>query len=297
MDTGCIAGASSSGFARASVQAAWTMFWQAPGQIQCVSGAPSIRLALTQHWSSFADSLAAGARVLDLGCGAGAVARALLAQRPDVYVTGIDFAKVPLAIQRHVELLSDTAMESLPFADESFGAAVSQFGFEYGAAAEAAAEMARVLAPGGRFSFLVHHAGSATVADNLARMRAIAALLSPNIRTAFLAGDAAAFGRQLTALTQAHPYDGLIAELSHALPARLVRPERERAAIWTAVEDALAPERCILAELRACAVAPMCLDDWLAPLRAICNVQPVSVLHEPGGQPIAWRVDGARRRS
>src|SRR6185436_19368551 len=83
---------------RAKERAAWTAFWQEPGQSRCVAGAPDIQDALTRHWSLFASGLEPGARVLDLGCGAGAVAHSLLAARRDMRVTGIDFAKVPLVI-------------------------------------------------------------------------------------------------------------------------------------------------------------------------------------------------------
>lgn len=294
-DTGRIAGASSSGLFRTTVRDAWTTFWQDPSQLQCVSGAAPVRLALTQHWSSFAAQLAPSSRVLDLGCGAGAVARMLLARRPDVCVTGVDFAKVPLAFQPGFELFSHTAMEALPFINESFNAAISQFGFEYSGTDATANEMARVLVRGGTFSFLAHHAGSAIVAENLARSHAIRALLSPEIRETFLAGEKPALTNQLKALLQAHPHDTLVTELVHVLPLRLTRAERERSAIWTAIEDALAPERCILEELHACAIAPEYLEDWLAPLRAVCDVPQPEVLREPDGQPIGWRIEGVRR--
>ena len=57
-------------------------------------------------------------------------------------------------------------MEELPFADQRFGAVVSQFGFEYSRRDPAAGEIARVLRPGGAMSLLVHHAASAVLATN-----------------------------------------------------------------------------------------------------------------------------------
>src|SRR5689334_4831680 len=97
------------------VQDAWTAFWQDPGQSRCAAGAPEIWRSLTLHWSTFGRSLPKETRVLDLGCGAGAVARLILAARDQLHVTGVDFARVPLTMQPDLELLSDTAMESLPF--------------------------------------------------------------------------------------------------------------------------------------------------------------------------------------
>jgi SAM-dependent methyltransferase len=273
---------------------AWTAFWQDPGQSRCVAGAPDIWQALTRHWSSFALSLTRGARVLDLGCGAGAVARELLAARGDVHVTGIDFARIPLTIYPHVELLSDTPMECLPFAECSFGAVVSQFGYEYSQTDESAREIALVLAPDAKLSFLVHHAESSIVAANRSRLIALGAFLGPTMAAAFCSGDAAAFNAQMSALIERHSHDTLIAELARSLPSRLERTQRERVAIWNAVEEALAPERCLADTLNTCCVAPAQLDEWLGPLRRVCELMPVSVLGEPNGEPIAWIVAGTR---
>ena len=274
-------------------QDAWTAFWQEPGQSRCVAGNPDIWHALTNHWSSFAGSLGSGSRVLDLGCGAGAVARLLLDARHDVSLTGIDFARIPFTIHADVELLSDTAMECLPFADGSFGAAVSQFGYEYSQMEQAAREMARVLAAGAKFSLLVHHADSSIVATNRSRLSALVAVLGHNMRAAFCSGNAAAFNAQMQALASRYPHDSLIAELARCLPLRLNRAQQEKIAIWNAVEEALAPERCLADALNTCCVGPEELDEWLAPLRSTCALAPVGVVCESRGAPLAWRIEGA----
>jgi len=275
-------------------QDAWTAFWQDPAQSHCVADAPEIQRELATHWSRFAAIVPADTRVLDLGCGAGAVARALLTSRRDLHVTGIDFARVPLMLSPQVELLSETPMESLPFAGRSFGAVVSQFGFEYGNAGYAVREMARVLAPGAPLSFLVHHAESAIVSGNRARLNALMAFLSPMMREAFCGADTVGFHAQMSALIRAHPDDTLVVELARSLPSRLSRTARERVTIWRAIEDALAPERCIAESLNSCCVAPDELDSWLQPLQAACSLQEAIVLREPGGTPIAWRIEGLR---
>lgn len=283
--------AASRGNARS--QAAWTTFWQDSSQSRCAAGAPEIWQALTQHWSTFAATLPPCARVLDLGCGAGAVARELLTARENLHVTGIDFARVPFAISPQVELLSDTAMESMPFAEASFGAVVSQFGFEYSDVAESARELARVFAPGARLSLLVHHVGSSIVATNRSRLNALTGFLGPGMRNAFCSGDATAFNPLLAALVERHPHDSLVFELARALPSRLSRTPRERLAIWTALEAALAPEHCLSECLNECCVAPEEIGEWLAPLRNVCRLAPVDIVREPGGAPIAWRIEGA----
>jgi SAM-dependent methyltransferase len=280
--------------ARDRTRRAWTAFWQEPGQAGCISVAPDISAVLEEHWSCFSATLPADARILDLGCGAGAVGRTLVSLRGDLSVTGVDFAKVPLTLRPRLEVLSDTAMESLPFADAGFAAATSQFGFEYSQTRRAAAETARVLTPGAPFLFLTHHAGSAVVAADRARLDALLGFLSHTTRAAFCSADPF-FTAQMSALSRAHPHDTLVAELARALPPRLARPAREREAIWNAVEDALAPELCLAEALSACCVAPQDLDRWIGALRDDFNLNSVSILHDPIGAPLAWIVSGVRR--
>lgn len=274
---------------------AWTAYWQEPGSSHCTSGAPAIWEMLAAHWSSFARALRPGDRVLDLGCGAGAVARFLLATRGDTHVTGVDFARLPFVIDHQVELLSDTAMESLPFADASFAAAVSQFGFEYGQTSETVAELARVLVPRARLSLLVHRADSSIAIANRRRLQALSALFGAEVRDAFCAGDALAFGERMRAMAVRFPDDALVVECSRALPLRLSRSQRERIAIWDAVEQAIAPEFCLAQALDKCSVAEDAVATWLAPLRAVFDLAPISILREHNGLPLAWIVQGRRR--
>jgi SAM-dependent methyltransferase len=271
---------------------AWTVFWQDPAQSRCAAGDAEIWRALAGHWSGFAAALRAGTRVLDLGCGAGAVPRELVAAGRALQITGVDFARIPLTIHPHIDLLSDTAMENLPFANASFGAVVSQFGFEYSRIEQVSLEIARVAARGAQLSLLVHHADSAVVAANRARLRVLNGFLAPAMRAAFCAGDAGAFQAQLASLVAKHPQDGLLCELARSVPSRLDRAQRERLAIWNALEDALAPERCIAEALQACCLPAGDFELWSRPLRGVCAALDAAVLREPGGQPIAWRIAG-----
>jgi len=194
--------------ARARIREAWTAFWREPAsRRQCLGGAPEITQALRDRWSAFAAPLLDNARVLDIGCGAGAAARPLIAVRPDLRITGLDFARVPPAAEPQLRLLSDTPMESMPFADASFDAAISQFGFEYGRTHKTARELARVLAPGGTFLLLVHHAESSIVATNRARLNALLALQQDEMRTAFLSGSVTALNAEMSSLRRDHPGD------------------------------------------------------------------------------------------
>jgi SAM-dependent methyltransferase len=107
-----------------------------------------------------ATHLAGAKRVLDVGCGEGQVARLALAGGAELAV-GVDptWAQVVVAAERgggpHY---GRVGAGSLSFRDGSFDAAVACLVFEHIRDVDAAiAEVARVLAPGGRFSFFLNH--------------------------------------------------------------------------------------------------------------------------------------------
>jgi SAM-dependent methyltransferase len=94
-----------------------------------------------------------GDRVLDVGCGTGALTLAAAeAAGPAGSVVGLDANPEMLAVARHkpvqVEWVEGRA-EDLPFADDSFDAVASQFGFTFFEdKPKALREMMRVLKPG-----------------------------------------------------------------------------------------------------------------------------------------------------
>ena len=105
------------------------------------------------------EELAGFGRVLDVGCGDGQISRALAAGGADVL--GIDPTRLHIEIAREraggprYELGSAT---ELPVGDASMDAVVACLVFEHIDEVDAAiAEVARVLRPGGRFSFFLNH--------------------------------------------------------------------------------------------------------------------------------------------
>lgn len=105
------------------------------------------------------EELAGFHSVLDVGCGDGQIARALAAQGADVL--GIDPTELHIKIAREraggprYELGSAL---SLPVADSSQDAVVACLVFEHIDDVDTAlAEVARVLKPGGQFSFFLNH--------------------------------------------------------------------------------------------------------------------------------------------
>ncbi|HJR25984.1 MAG TPA: class I SAM-dependent methyltransferase [Acidimicrobiales bacterium] len=104
--------------------------------------------------------LAGAPRVLDVGCGEGQVARLALADGARTAI-GIDptWTQLTVAAKRAGgPSYARAGAAALPFATASFDAAVACLVFEHITDLDAAiAELARVLAAGGRFLFLLNH--------------------------------------------------------------------------------------------------------------------------------------------
>lgn len=156
---------------------AWGDFWAAETANSsggCLpDGWRKIEAAQRQAWTQFAEELPEGCRVLDLASGDGRLMRWLREARPDLVLVGVDLAPSLPAPPAGTTLHAGVAMEDLPFEDASFGAVVSQFGFEYGDIARVAAEIARVLWPGGIVGILTHRIDGPIMAHNRERRRAI----------------------------------------------------------------------------------------------------------------------------
>ncbi len=103
--------------------------------------------------------LAGARRVLDIGCGDGQISRLLAAG--GATVIGIDptWNQIAVAHERAGgAAYARASADRLPFADGSFDAAVACLVFEHiDAVDRAIAEVARVVRPGGRFSFFLNH--------------------------------------------------------------------------------------------------------------------------------------------
>jgi len=113
--------------------------------------------ALFGQWASRvaeAAAIAEGQSVLDVACGTGVLAReAQLRTGPTGYIAGLDPSPGMLAVARELSPSADWrqgAAESMPFADDSFDAVVSQFGLMFMDRHKAPREMLRVLKPNGR---------------------------------------------------------------------------------------------------------------------------------------------------
>lgn len=159
--------------------------------------------ALFRPWGPVlcdAANIAPGQRVLDVACGTGALTLAVADRvRPGGAVIGLDANPGMLAVARRkradIEWREGRA-ESLPFADASFDAAVSQFGLMFFDDRVAALrEMQRVLRHGGHLAVAVcdaleHSPGYASLAALLERL--FGRRVADAFRAPFVLGDAAA---------------------------------------------------------------------------------------------------------
>lgn len=278
--------------------ATWSSFWrdfadEGVVQERCYLPAEGRRL-VDRHWAEFADERAPGDRLLDLGCGAGVVGRALLDRRNDLHVTGVDWADVPVAMVPNLTVKPWVSMEALPFEDGSFDGAVSLFGIEYGEVDRTAREVARVLRSGARFSFLVHHADSETVREGATRRRALRALLSGKAKSAFLAGNPGGFQAQRQALRAQFQDEPNLKLFADALTQRIARPRGERQAFWDLLVRDLGPELALLGHLERSAKSPAAMGAWLGHWLTVVRRVGGSVLRRACGEPVAWRIEGVR---
>lgn len=292
---------------------AWGSFWQTPqGGSGCLpEGLRRIDDAQRRCWEEFAIGLPRGARVLDLATGNGAVLRRFAGVRPDLKLTGVDSAPTLPAAPHGIALKPNVAIEDLPFADGAFAAVTSQFGIEYGEIGPVAAEIGRVLRPGGRFRAIVHHAESPVLVHNRSRREG----LHWALESGWLAkARAFAQARQMGPLPTPPAFREAPGEARRRFPGQPVAEEFVTAILQTLELGRRAPPREtieVLGTLEARARNEMariaslersvCDEARIGAIGAALEASGVGtrapgLLHEAGSaRPFAWLVDGERR--
>ena len=173
--------------------APWTRYWAtgALSSLPEVYGDPA-EGPTAAVWRRELASLDDRARILDLGCGNGAVAllAAHTAAGRGVYweIHGVDLAAIDPARAvsgRYRDAVSGvtfhpaTPMSATPFAGGYFDLVTGQFAIEYGDPPRVLAEVSRVLRPGGRAAFVVHLRESAVVATARVELAQLEEVLAP----------------------------------------------------------------------------------------------------------------------
>ena len=156
--------------------------------------------ALFQQWAPLvvkAAHIHPGNRVLDIACGTGVLAREAAAQvGSSGHVAGLDMTPGMLEVARRIApaiAWREGTADALPFPDQSFDAAVSQFGFMFFPDRQKSLqEMLRVLVPGGRLAIAVWDAldNIPAIADEVALLeRSAGTQAADALRAPFVLGD------------------------------------------------------------------------------------------------------------
>ena len=155
----------------------WSRFWE-QGFITTFgpSKPNNYEGVVRAFWRDKFVELPNGARILDIAAGNGAIATLAAEVSRDYdkgfFIAATDLAEICAAlpgngeaslVRETIEFHSNTPCHKQPFDDDFFDFACSQFGFEYSDTGAAIAEMRRVLAPGGQFVAISHHADSALI--------------------------------------------------------------------------------------------------------------------------------------
>lgn len=276
----------------------WSIFWRDFGESgqrpdRChVPG--DGRRTIDQHLTDFAAGLPPRARVIDLGCGAGYLGKLLLAQRPDLQVTGIDIAEVPSLATPGLTTLPWVDMAALPFDSGLFDAAISLFGSEYGAIGQTAPELARVLRPRSPFCLVVHHHDSEIAREGRARVSGIRGVLSGKVKAAYLTGDRDRLGQQRISLLDQHRGEPTVRLMADYLVRTIGQSRAQRLANWDKLVSDVATEVALTSQMVRCAKSPDQLAIWLGPLLTAMAQVKAGVLLRASGDPIAWSVSGTR---
>jgi ubiquinone/menaquinone biosynthesis C-methylase UbiE len=96
-------------------------------------------------------------------------------EKPTTHIAGVDFADIdPFSAlgkspKKHpmVSFCKNTSVDKLPFDDHSIDMAISQYGLEYSNLEKTIPELARVLKPRAKMSFILHDKASDIVKENL----------------------------------------------------------------------------------------------------------------------------------
>lgn len=161
----------------------WASYYRSGALVSCPTNPePYYTMEVRDAWVRFFRELADGDQILDLGTGNGPVAliaRETAAMLSRQYgIDGVDLADIDphQNVPDGAKLLSGIRfhggvdIETLPFADRAFDAVSGQYILEYTDSAKSLAECARVLAPGGRCQFILHHLDSVIVRNALSSL-------------------------------------------------------------------------------------------------------------------------------
>lgn len=220
----------------------------------------------------------------------------------------------PQQLLSNVHFHGGVRIEVLPFADDTFDAVVSQFGFEYAHEEQAAVEAARILAPWGRMRIVMHARDGAVSRDIGLRVERLRTALAENgpatliliLARASESGDQATIERKLPHLAAAVE---MVRQLAHNPPpddaalfysTQFLQLWTQRDRYWPAdlrrsIEDGWANASGVAARQEQMLHAARSADDIARIgarfIAAGLIVDVTRTLHDARGASIAWLMD------
>jgi ubiquinone/menaquinone biosynthesis C-methylase UbiE len=171
----------------------WSSYWGSGAITTFENRFPnSYTGAIKDLWYSRFQLLTSGSKVLDLGCGNGALL-SLVYGYSNTYslpleAIGVDFADIMVDQERfaHNELctvrfLANTRMENTTLESGSIDLIISQFGVEYGRRPDSILEIKRVLKSGAVFSAVMHSTESVLLKETKFTLKAVEKVVSSQL--------------------------------------------------------------------------------------------------------------------
>ncbi len=174
----------------------WDKYWRS-GSLTSLGSeySQNYQGAYLAHWHSIFDALPAGARVLDIATGNGAIPllflQAMAQQHKALELLATDLSSVvnKAAIQGLVtnpalpwdslSVFSGVNNTELPFDNAEIDVITSQYGFEYSPRKPTLDEICRVLKPAGKVYLVCHSTDSTIIQTNKSELRCLQQLLAP----------------------------------------------------------------------------------------------------------------------
>jgi ubiquinone/menaquinone biosynthesis C-methylase UbiE len=162
----------------------WAAYYRGGAIVSCPTTTdPNYTLEVRDAWVEFFSALPDGARILDLGTGNGPVA--LIAKETaanlsrSFIIDAVDLAVIDPpqhvpdgeSLFEGIRFHSGVSTEALPFDDSTMDRVSGQYILEYTDAKKTIAETGRVLIPGGRCQFILHHGDSLVVRNAAESLR------------------------------------------------------------------------------------------------------------------------------
>lgn len=301
---------------------AWSNYWQ--GRTGTEAGAALVGVGIEKdaEIAAFWDQILSQhanpvGRFLDLACGAGSVLRRA-AQHDFSMLCGLDISDEAITLLRREEPRAvglAASAHDIPVMDGSFSLITSQFGFEYADAFKSVNSIMRALAPGGRFTAMVHRSDGAIAKECARAAEDCDALTSAGFEAASLKVFEAAYAQNqsdlqsaIAAMTETRAPVMMLAEKGHGFAQHLLRGtaslfERRDAYAIDDIKDWLDAMRAQniahgqrMRDMLSAALTPEEVHKLNADFEAAgAQVDPITEFNlGPSADPIAWIVSVSR---